>query len=613
MKKWDTSCLDWEDRIVKGASLIPFEPLFPEEAEGGLAIFKELHLVDVMNRPTYGQIGRKWVMDFVGAIFGSYDAESGRRLISEYFMSIAKKNSKSSTAAGVMLTALLRNWRDSAEFLILAPTVEVANNSFLPAHDMIKADEELSSLMHVQGHLRTITHRGTGATLKVVAADNETVGGKKATGVLIDEAWQFGKRQNAENMFREACGGLAARPEGFVIWLTTQADEAPAGIFKQKLDYARDVRDGRIKDNTFLPVLYEYPEIFLKEKRYLDKKNWFITNPNFGASVDEDFLVREYKKATAAGEESMQGFLAKHLNVEIGVVLKSKRWGGADFWEEAGGNVTFDKIIEKSDVIEIGIDGGGLDDLLGMAVLGRIPGGRRMNRDEAVQFIIDSQESDFSGFYDQNIIQEDEIQKVIAENELSTWLLWTHAWAHSIALERRKSEFTKYQDFASDKDLSIIKHIGNDVRQVGDIVRKCDKTGLLDRIGVDPAGIGAIVDELENGDRNGDGKIDHDRIIGVSQGWRLNSAVKTMERKIAAKEIVHSGSRLMAWCVGNAKVEPKGNAIMITKQASGSGKIDPLMAAFNAVSLMAMNPEAKNQRSLFYGRSKEEIMTMISF
>ncbi|SPW23567.1 Phage terminase-like protein, large subunit [Cronobacter sakazakii] len=50
---------------------------------------------------------------------------------------------------------------------------------------------------------------------------------------------------------------------------------------------------------------------------------------------------------------------------------------------------------------------------------------------------------------------------------------------------------------------------------------------------------------------------------------------------------------MMAWCVGNARVEPKGNAILITKQASGKGKIDPLMALFNSVSLMALNPEAK--------------------
>ena len=335
MKKWSTACPDWESRIISGQSLISFPPLFPQEADSALGILGELKLVDVLGQPTMREASRSWVMDFVSSIFGAYDEESGRRLIQEFFLLISKKNGKSTDAASIMLTALIRNWRESAEFTILAPTVEIANNSFFPARDMVRADPELSDLLHIQEHYRQITHRGTGATLKVVAADSDTVGGKKSTGILIDELWLFGKRPNAENMLREACGGLASRPEGFVIYLSTQSDEAPAGVFAQKLEYARGVRDGKIDDNRFLPVIYEFPKSMLEKKEHLNPKNFYITNPNLGASVDEEFLIREHKKAENQGPESMAGFLAKHLNVQMAMSLKAMAWAGAEFWENA--------------------------------------------------------------------------------------------------------------------------------------------------------------------------------------------------------------------------------------------------------------------------------------
>jgi phage terminase large subunit-like protein len=41
---------------------------------------------------------------------------------------------------------------------------------------------------------------------------------------------------------------------------------------------------------------------------------------------------------------------------------------------------------------------------------------------------------------------------------------------------------------------------------------------------------------------------------------------------------------------GNARVAPKGNTILITKQASGAAKIDPLKVAFSAIALLSTNP-----------------------
>lgn len=538
---WSTSCTGWSDRLVRRESIIP-PPLFPGEAAAALAVFDELRIVDAPGSPTMRDACRPWLRDFAGSIFGAYDGDTGRRLITEFFLLISKKNAKSTGAAAIMLTALIRNWRKSGEFGILAPTIEIANNSFWPARDMVRADDELRDLIHVQEHTRTLTHRVTGATLKVVAADNESVGGKKWIGTLIDEVWLFGKRANAENMLREAIGGLASRPEGFVIYLSTQSDEPPAGVFRQKLHYARGVRDGRIDDPHFLPVLYEFPQSLLDAKAERDPQNFYITNPNIGASVDQHFLTRELQKAEEAGEESLRGFLAKHLNVEIGLALQSDRWAGADHWQKQGRpGLTLDQVIERSDVLTVGIDGGGLDDLMGLAVVGR-------------------------------------------DADTREWLAWTHAWAHPSVLERRKAEAPRLRDFAKDGNVSLVKAIGDDVLAVAEIAAKVYGSGKMDKIGVDPAGIGAIVDAIvESG-------IEQDRIVGISQGWKMVGAIKTAERKLAEGALIHGAQPLMSWCVGNARVEPKGNAIAITKQTAGAAKIDPLMALFNAVSLMALNP-----------------------
>ncbi len=47
-------------------------------------------------------------------------------------------------------------------------------------------------------------------------------------------------------------------------------------------------------------------------------------------------------------------------------------------------------------------------------------------------------------------------------------------------------------------------------------------------------------------------------------------AIKTAERKLLDGTLRHAGQALLAWAVGNAKIELKGNAVMITKQLAGS-------------------------------------------
>lgn len=544
MKSWTTALPDWEDRIVKGESLMPVGPLFPEVAEDALDVFNSLTLADAPNGPEkMGTLCRPWVTEIVQALFGSQDPQTKRRHINQYFLCISKKNGKSSIAGAVMLTALITNHRPSAQFLILAPTKEGADNAFDPVRDMIKAEPELQDRFLVQDHYKTVTDRLNGSTLKVVASDSSVVTGKKATGVFIDELHEFGKSAKAAHMLTEATGGLASRPEGFVFYCTTQSSEPPAGVFADKLAYARKVRDGRVVDPMFLPIIYEFPDSWVKANKHRDLNNAFVTNPNWGLSVDEQVLAQKYREAQEAGEHAVKDFLSKHLNLQTEMSMRANRWPGSDFWLATESKaVTLETLIERSDVITVGGDGGGLDDLLGLALCGR-----------------------------------DSVTK--------RKLVWCKAWAHPSVLERNKQFGSQLRDYAKTGDLVLVERVGDDVLEFAAICKRVHESGKLYKIGLDPSGIAAILEALE------EAGIPEDSVIGVTQGWRLNAAIKTFERWLAAGEVEHAAQPLMNWCVSNAMVEPKGNAILITKAASTGGKIDPLMAALNSIELMGHNPE----------------------
>lgn len=586
LPRWSTACPDWKERIVNRQSLVTFDALFPGEAEAALSIFRDLRIVDVPGRPTIEQCCLPWVYDLPRALFGSFDAHGisgpdnlGRRLVRYFFLCVAKKNTKSTLAAGIMVTALLRNWRESGEFYILAPTKEVADNSFFPARDMIRADDELLKLLHVQDSQRLITHRTTGAFLKVAAADSETVSGKKTIGLLIDELWLFGQRANAESMIREAEGGLNSRPEGFVIYATTQSNKPPSGIFEQKLKDFRDIRDGKLVDPQSLPIIYEFPEEMIKSKAYEKPENWFIPNPNWGKSVDPNFLIGKRAEAARGGKASLIDWDAKFLNVQAGIGSRADGWAGAEVWDRGTDvSLTRDAILARSEVVTIGLDAGGLDDLLGVGMVGR-------------------------------------------EKQTRHWLGWAHALISTIGLFRRKANLNEYRKFVAAGDLTIFRFHDRDaeeaeadpdvaafladfppnrtiegdhpfdIKWIVDLVDRVQNMGLLAQVGVDAAGIGPIVDAL-----NGIGVTqDAEKLDAVRQGIGLMGAYKTVERKLADGTFIHCGSDLLKWCAGNTQVVLTPTASRIARDEAGFGKIDPLMALFNAGHLMSLNPEAQGQ------------------
>lgn len=545
---WSTAVPDWAERITQRTSLLPQLPLFDAVAEKALRVFGLLRVPDIHGTPTFGEVSGPWVFDLVRTIFGAYDPATKRRMISEVFLLVPKKNTKTTIAAAIILTAMIINERPQAEALLIAPTKEVADLAFGQMAGMINLDEDLKKVFKVRDHVKQIDdlREWSLGTIVIKAADDKVITGSKATYILIDETHVFASSPRAAGVFTEIRGSLASRPDGFLMQITTQSKRPPAGVFKDELNRARAVRDGRLA-LPILAVLYELPLELSRDGGWQDQRTWGMVNPNLGRSVDPSFLANQVIAAEEAGAEALALLASQHFNVEVGLALSQDRWPAAEYWLAAAEpGLTLEAIIDRCEVAAVGIDGGGLDDLMALSVIGR-------------------------------------------ERETRDWLHWVRAWAQPEVFERRKQIVPTLQGFIRDGDLVLVEETDQDAREIADICVRLYEAGLLPQaaaIGLDAFGVGTLLDEIE---ARG---IPAEMLQSVGQGYKLQGAVLTLPRKLKDKRMRHCGQPLMGWAVGNAKMELRGSNYVITKQAAGSAKIDPVMATLNAAVLMMANPEA---------------------
>ncbi|MBD2842698.1 terminase large subunit [Erythrobacter rubeus] len=547
---WDFSCPDWWERMQAGKNLIPDLPLDEKLKNRAVAIFNKLKLPDVSGNPPMREAAGDWARDIVAALLGSVTAD-GYRHVRKLLCMVPKKNSKTTNAGAIAVTALLMDVAPNQTYYLFGPTQAIAQRGFDQASGMILADPVLKARFAIRAHIKLIEDLVTGSTLRVQTFDEKVATGAIPKGIIVDELHILGKVHYAERVLGQLWGGMVSKPDAFMLLITTQSDEPPAGVFKAELDLARGIRDGRItgKAAVTLPVLYELPEDVQTDpdQPWRNTEIWPLVLPNLGRSVRLDLLEQQFAEAIEKGDAELARWASQHLNIEIGMGLHSQRWRGADYW--LGGaeeGLTLDDLLVRCEVAVIGIDGGGLDDLTGVDVLGR-------------------------------------------ERETGHWLSCSRAWVMREVLDLRKDIAPRLRDFEAAGHLTLCDGATEDVEGVAAVAKQVLESGLLpDRgaVGLDPLAVGGLVDALVGAG------LEDEQLVAIGQGFKLSSAVWTAERKLRDGTLRHDGSDMMNWCVGNAKAEQRGNAVYITKQAAGKAKIDPLVALFNAVKLMERNPVA---------------------
>lgn len=534
---------------------MPDLPFDSKKADQAVGIFDSLRVPDIPSQPTFGDVGGEWFRTILRPLFGAFDAQTGARLIKELFLLVPKKNSKTTNSATLGIIWLCLNTTPNVKGVIAAPTQEVSETCFEQAKNMIELDPELEPLFKIQDHLKKITNLVTKAVLRVQTFDLKVSTGGIPAFVILDEIHIMSANPRATKILRQLRGGMITNDQALLVIISTQSMDPPAGVFKAELEFARKVRDGKVKGGRTLPVLYEFAEsVQLDEtKPWLDPAMWHLVTPNLGLSIKLEALIEDFRAEQDKSLENEVIWLSQHLNIQVGMGTHSDRWIGADYWPSSTeSDLNLQKIMETSDVCVVGIDGGGMDDLLGLGVIGR-------------------------------------------HTETRDWQHWGRAWADFEVVSKRPIIAEHLVDFERDGDLIFCDNGIDDIADIAELCRDLNHAGLLpddNAIGLDPEGVAAIVDALIAEE------ITDAQMAAISQGYKLNSAIKGAPRKLKNGTLVHCGQPLMRWCVGNAKTEMRGNAQVVTKAISGAGKIDPLMGLFNAVMLMSANPQPSSRARL---------------
>ncbi|MFD1491041.1 terminase large subunit domain-containing protein, partial [Ancylobacter vacuolatus] len=519
-----------------------------------------LRLPDVPGNPPMVEACGEWFRDILCAFLASEDPETGLALVWELLCMVPKKNSKTTNVAALGLTALYMEETPNRQMLLVAPSQNISERCFDQAQGMIRLDSRLRDIFKVQDHLKCITRNKTGTALDVKTFDTTIVTGEIPILTIIDELHELGKKAKAAAVMQQIRGGGITKQRGKVLMITTQSDEPPAGIWKTELEKARKIRDGKGGPSPImLPVLYEFPvEKQLDQAFWRDPKNWDLVLPNIDRSIDRQALIDDYENNGKVTREAEQIWASQHLNIEIGVGLSGDGWSGTPHWASCiDSRLTgLDELLARSEVCTVGIDWGGADDLAALYVLGR-------------------------------------------ETRTKRWLGWGRAWARPSVFEERKSIASRLRDFVEDGDLVLVETGEEQAEQAAEICRVLKESGLLPEtsgIGLDSAGIALLLDALE------EKKLTQPLVEAVTQGWKLQTAISSVPLKLEGGRMVHGDQPIMAWCVSNAKQTLRGSNYVVTKELAGAGKIDMLMALFNAAMLMFLNPVAHNPRSVYETR-----------
>ncbi len=240
---------------------------------------------------------------FISALFGFVDAETGFRKYRETLFYVARKNGKSVLLSGIALFCLIADNEPGAEVYSVASKKDQSKIIFTEAYNMIRQSPELIEI--VKKRKSDLYFPLTFSKMQPLGKNSDTLDGLNSHLVIVDELHSIKDR----NLYEVMKQSQSARRQPLFIMITT-AGTLRENIFDDLYRYACGVCDGSIKDERFLPIIYELD----KKEEFLDPLKWEKANPGLNRIKKLDDLISKVSRAKQSPRD-LVGILVKDFNV----------------------------------------------------------------------------------------------------------------------------------------------------------------------------------------------------------------------------------------------------------------------------------------------------------
>lgn len=468
-----------------------------------------------------------WQQFVLWNLYG-FHLPNGRRRFNYAYISVARKQGKTTLMAGMALAALILDDEMSCEIYSAATKRDQSRIVFDEARRMVLSSPLLKKYLSAGRH--EITATKTFGRFTYLSSDANTLDGTNPHLAIIDE-YHGHPTDEVSNVIKS---GMQARENPLHLTITTAGLNKNVPCFKLH-QTCRDILRGVKNDPAQFAIMYELDES--DEKKWTNPAVWIKSNPSMGHTITESALAKQCTQAVNMGGSAEIEFRTKHLNVWT---TSAKTWIPDRFWQ-----------LCESDMEPTGPCFGGMD-LASVSDLTTV-----------VLVWPDSERVVVRGWY---WLPRDTFDALLAQNP-------GHIFREFAQLDNFTLTDGNATDYAAIRRLLSGVHMvaGTMTEEHDNLMRRYDIRKIaFDRYNSTQIAIDLVDDGVP--------------IAPFGQGFvSMSPATKQLETLIRSGRIAHNGDPVLRWSLANVelKTDPAGN--IKPDKSKSSAKIDPIVAMIMAV------------------------------